>query len=133
MVEKCNDAKCPFHGKTRVRGLALEGTIIKKDIHGTATFEKPVRAYVRKYERYEKRRTRLHVHNPVCINAQKGDKVKIMECKPLSKTKKFVIVSKLGHDVLFAQKEEARAESKIKPKKKEEKPDQKAEENPKQG
>lgn len=123
MVEKskeCHDTKCPFHGKTSVRGLALEGTIIKKDMHGTATFEKPIRVYVKKFERYEKRRTKLHVHNPPCIDAQKGDTVKIMECKPLSKTKKFVIISKIGHDILFAQKEEARAESKAKPKRKEE-------------
>ena len=116
----CNDKKCPFHGSTRLRGLTLEGTIIKIDTHRTATFEKSRRFYVKKYERFERRRTRLHVHNPSCINAKKGDRVKIMECKPLSKTKKFVIIKKLGYDVLFQQKEEALEEAKVKTKKKEE-------------
>ena len=112
----CNDRKCPVHGTTRFRGLTLEGTIIKTDIHRTATFEKVRRFYIKKYERYEKRRTRLHVHNPQCINAKKGDKVRIQECRPLSKTKKFVIVKKLGYDILFEQKEEALEESKVKKK-----------------
>jgi len=115
----CNDKKCPFHGTTRLRGLVLEGTIIKTDTHRSATFEKDRKFYINKFERYEKRRTRLHVHNPPCINAKKGDKVRIMECKPLSKTKNFVIIKKLGHDILFKQKEEALEESKVKIKKKE--------------
>jgi len=119
-VNNCKDKKCPFHGNVHLRGLILEGTIIKKDTHKTATFEKERRSYTKKYERYEKRKTKLHVHNPPCINAKKGDKVRIMECKPLSKTKKFVIIKKLGHDILFKQKEEALEESKVKTKKKEE-------------
>jgi small subunit ribosomal protein S17 len=117
---ECNDKKCPFHGTTRLRGLKLEGTIIKTDTHRSATFEKDRKFFIGKYERYEKRRTRLHVHNPSCVNAQKGDKVSIMECKPLSKTKKFVIIKVLGHDVLFKQKEEALEEAKVRSKKKEE-------------
>lgn len=49
---------------------------------------------IRKYERYEKRTSKIHAHNPPCINAQAGDTVKIMECRPLSKTKSFVVVEK---------------------------------------
>ncbi len=45
-----------------------------------------------RYERYEKRRTRVAAHNPPCINAKEGDKVVIAECRPLSRTKKFVII-----------------------------------------
>jgi small subunit ribosomal protein S17 len=115
----CTDKKCPFHGSTRLRGLVLEGTIVKTDTHRSATFEKERRLYVRKFERYEKRKTRLHVHNPPCINAKKGDHVRIMECKPLSKTKHFVIIKNIGHDILFAQKEEALEESKVRSKRKE--------------
>jgi small subunit ribosomal protein S17 len=34
----------------------------------------------------------MHAHNPPCINAKEGDVVKIAECRPLSKTKKFVVI-----------------------------------------
>ncbi|MBC7110345.1 MAG: 30S ribosomal protein S17, partial [Archaeoglobi archaeon] len=39
-----------------------------------------------------KKRSKLHAHNPPCINARVGDVVKIAECRPLSKTKHFVVV-----------------------------------------
>ncbi len=45
-----------------------------------------------KYNRYIKKRTKLKAHNPSCVNANKGDVVTIMECRPLSKTKKFVVL-----------------------------------------
>jgi len=48
--------------------------------------------YLPKYERFEKRRTRIHAHNPTCINAVQGDNVKLMECRPLSKMKNFVLI-----------------------------------------
>ena len=48
-----------------------------------------------KYERFEKRSTRIAAHIPDCINGKTGDSVKIMECRPLSKTKKFVVVEVL--------------------------------------
>ena len=38
------------------------------------------------------RSSRISAHIPDCINAKAGDNVKIMECRPLSKTKKFVVV-----------------------------------------
>jgi len=39
-----------------------------------------------------KKRSRVAAHNPVCINAKIGDKVRIAECRPISKTKAFVII-----------------------------------------
>ena len=32
------------------------------------------------------------VYNPQCVDAKKGDIVKIAECRPLSKTKAFVVI-----------------------------------------
>ena len=69
--------------------------------------------FLKKYERYEKRRTKLKVHNPECINAKDGDIVRIMECRPLSKTKNFVIIEKLGIEKGFKEKMEARESGKI--------------------
>jgi len=40
--------------------------------------------------------SRITAHNPPCIAARRGEKVKIAECRPLSKTKSFVVVEKEG-------------------------------------
>jgi small subunit ribosomal protein S17 len=90
-MTNCNDKKCPFHGNTKLHGRTFTGTVIKKDTHRTAIIIFPRFYYLKKYERYEKRRTKLHVHNPSCINANINDKVIINECRPLSKTKNFII------------------------------------------
>jgi len=114
--QSCEDKKCPFHGNLKVRGRLFTGTVINTDAHKSATIEFERSYYVVKYERHEKRITKLRVHNPSCIDAKKGDKVKVSECRPLSKTKKFVIIEKIGKDILFKQREEALEESKVKEK-----------------
>tara|TARA_Y100000310_G_scaffold345598_1_gene467068 strand:- start:11091 stop:11399 length:309 start_codon:yes stop_codon:yes gene_type:complete len=91
---KCMDPKCPFHGNLKVRGRTFAGEVLTKDTHKTAVVGWPRLIRIKKYERYAKRRTRVKVHNPECINAIVGDKVMIVECRPLSKTKSFVIVEK---------------------------------------
>lgn len=88
----CNDKNCPFHGDIKLRKKSFSGMIIKKDVHKSATIEFSRAFYLPKFERYEKRRTRLRVHNPPCINAKVGDYVIVIECRPISKTKNFVIV-----------------------------------------
>jgi small subunit ribosomal protein S17 len=45
-----------------------------------------------KYGKYMRRRTRLLVHDPKNI-AAKGDTVEIAECRPISKTKNWRLVS----------------------------------------
>ena len=117
--ESCADKKCPFHGNLKVRGQSFVGTVIAADVHRSATVEWNRRLFIPKYERYEKRRSKVRVHNPSCIAAKEGELVKIHECRPLSKTKHFVIVEKTGQDVLFAQKQELREEAKIQETKKE--------------
>ncbi len=92
--EKCEDQNCPFHGNLKVRGRLIKGKVIKVDLTRTATVEWERRYYLHKYERFEKRRSRVRAHNPPCINATVGDIVTIAECRPLSKTKAFTIVEK---------------------------------------
>ncbi len=94
-TEKCSDIKCPFHGRLSVRGRAFEGVVVSdKMLHGI-TVELQGMQHVSKYDRYERRTSKFHAHNPVCISAKVGDKVKIMECRRLSKTKSFVVVQKV--------------------------------------
>nr|MCK4930039.1 30S ribosomal protein S17 [Nanoarchaeota archaeon] len=94
----CSDKKCPFHGSIRVRGKIFLGLVISDKMARTVTVTWPGRRYVPKYERYEKRRSKLKAHNPECINARKGDVVLIAETRPLSKTKHFVVVKVLGKE-----------------------------------
>lgn len=93
---KCNDRKCPFHGDLKVRGRVFTGIVVSALARNTAKVEWVRKHHLSKYERYEMRRTRISVHNPECINAQKDDVVRIAECRQLSKTKNFVIIEKIG-------------------------------------
>ena len=88
---ECNDKNCPFHGTLSVRGQILRGKVIKV-YQKTATIERELIRYVPKYERYMKKKSKIHAHNPPCIDAKPGDIVTIAECRPISKTKSFVIV-----------------------------------------
>ena len=119
-VNKCNDLKCPFHGNLSLRGRQFTGTIISTKMRKTAVMEFNNLHFLKKYERYRKRRTRLKIHNPDCINAKEGDIVNVIECRPLSKTKNFVIIQKLGVEKGFKEKMQARETAKIETKKQEE-------------
>lgn len=92
--EECSDKHCPFHGCLPVRGRAFKGEVISSAMRRSVTVEWPRIEYVRKYERYLKKRSRVKAHNPDCIGAKKGDYVLVAECKPISKTKSFVVVQK---------------------------------------
>ncbi|MEK6835466.1 MAG: 30S ribosomal protein S17 [Nanoarchaeota archaeon] len=89
---ECNDINCPFHGNLKVRGRMFVGKVTRADTSKSATVEFIYYYYLPKYERYEKRTTRLKVYNPSCINAKIGDKVRIIESRPIAKTKNFVII-----------------------------------------
>lgn len=93
--KECKDAKCPYHGELRVRGRTFTGIVISDKMQNTATIEWPRKRFHPKYERFEAKRSRVKAHNPPCINARTGETVKIMETRPLSKTKNFVIVEKV--------------------------------------
>ncbi|PIN75884.1 30S ribosomal protein S17 [Candidatus Woesearchaeota archaeon CG10_big_fil_rev_8_21_14_0_10_37_12] len=107
--------------QTRTRGRTFTGIVVAARMQHTATVEWPRRKNVQKYERYEKARTRVKAHNPPEINAQEGDIVRIVECKPLSKTKHFIITEKIKHEKLFAAKQELQEEGKVRREKKQEK------------
>ena len=91
-TQSCTDVHCPYHGSLKVRGRIFDAKVIASKVPKTATVERTRRHYLPKYQRFEKRRSRIRVHNPECINAKDGDQVVIMESRPISKTKRFVIV-----------------------------------------
>jgi len=93
--EGCNDPACPFHGTLSVRGQILNGVVVSSKMDKTAIVQREIKRFIPKYERFEKRTHNYAVHNPPCLNVQRGDIVKIMECRPLSKSKSFVVIEKL--------------------------------------
>jgi small subunit ribosomal protein S17 len=90
--QECDDPSCPFHGRLSVRGQQFSGTVVSDYNDKTVVVQREYQKYVPKYERYEKRRSSIHAHNPPCINARRDDIVRIAECRPISKTKSFVVV-----------------------------------------
>ena len=117
---KCDDDNCPFHGKLRCRGRIFTCTVVSTNMQKTAIVGWERRHFLKKYERYEKRKSIVKAHNPACIGAHEGNIVKIMECRPLSKTKNFVIVEVLGEEKGFKERIEAEEEAKFKEKTKKE-------------
>lgn len=94
--KKCEDENCPFHGNLLVRGQVLEGRVVSDKMDRTVVVERNYAKKVPKFERYERRSSRIQAHNPPCINAKEGEEVKIGECQRLSKQKSFVVLSKKG-------------------------------------
>jgi small subunit ribosomal protein S17 len=93
---ECNDSKCPWHGKLPVRGRVFTGEVVKHGSAKTVTVKWGFHQFLPKYERYERRNTTVSAYLPGCITVKKGDTVKIAECRPLSKTKSFVVVENKG-------------------------------------
>ena len=91
----CHDPDCPFHGKLPIRGKILDGVIKSTRMLKTVVVERNYLHYVPKYERYERRHSSILAHKPDCITLKKGDRVRIAECRPLSKLKHFVVIEKV--------------------------------------
>ncbi len=92
----CHDRDCPFHGNLKNRGKIFEGIVTKKFPRRIVIeFERTF--YIRKYERYIKRRTKIHARLPDCMKEKIkiGDLIRVQECRPLSKLIHFVVIEKI--------------------------------------
>jgi len=92
-AKACEDKNCPWHGHIAVRGRVFGCVVVSTHAHKTAIVERSYHHRVPKYQRYERRKSRIVAHNPACISAKEGDHVVIAECRPLAKTKHFVVVA----------------------------------------
>jgi small subunit ribosomal protein S17 len=90
--KECKDIKCPWHGPLSLRGKIFVGEVVSDRAPKTVIVKWDYSHYIPKYERYERRNTKVAAYNPECIHANKGDVVKIAECRPLSKTKSFCVI-----------------------------------------
>lgn len=94
-TESCDDKYCPFHGSLPVRGQIIKGTVSSVRMQNSIIVKREFMNYVPKYERYEKRTSKYSAHCPPCIKVDVGDKVRIAECRPLTKTISFVTIEKI--------------------------------------
>jgi len=88
----CSDKNCCWHGTLPVRGKILQGKVVSARAQKTAVIEIQYYHYLTKFQSYERRHSNISAYNPECIAAKEGDVVRIAECRPLSKTKAFVVV-----------------------------------------
>jgi len=94
-LKECDDINCPFHGTLSIRGKILEGVVVRSRMSKSVVVRFDYLKYYPKYERYARKTSRITAHNPPCLNVREGDKVKIAECRPISKTKAFVVLEKV--------------------------------------
>lgn len=93
--KECKDSKCPFHGSLSIRGMVLDGIVRSARMRDTIVVERNYLHYVSKVRRYERRSSSISAHLPSCISVKEGDKVRIAECRPISKTISFVVIERV--------------------------------------
>jgi len=93
----CSDKFCPTHGHISTRGRSFKGKVIRKfPKRVVIEFERTI--YIEKYERYSKRKTKLHARLPECMSKEinLGDYIEIRECRPISKIVHFIVIKKIS-------------------------------------
>ena len=91
-TKTCNDRDCPFHGTLAVRGHIIDGVVTSDRMMNTVVVKRDYMRLNKKYERLEKRSSKYSAHSPSCLDVKQGDNVRIMECRPLSKTVAYVVI-----------------------------------------
>jgi len=83
------------------RGRTLVGTVISARAQKTVTVQWYMWQFLKKYDRYVKRKSTVKAHVPDQFNISVGDIVVVQECRPLSKTKKFLVLEMRGKDFSY--------------------------------
>ena len=96
--KSCDDQNCPFHGSLPVRGRILDGAVISAKMDKTVVIRRDYQFYVPKFKRYERRHSHINAHSPPCLALKEGDRVRIAECRPISKTVSFVVIEKVEEE-----------------------------------
>ncbi|MFX1562012.1 MAG: 30S ribosomal protein S17 [Promethearchaeota archaeon] len=93
--EECKDPLCPFHGSLPVRGRTMDGVVASTKMKETIVVRRDYLRFIKKYRRYARCHSMTPARLPPCIQVEVGDTVRIVECRPLSKTVSFVVVGKI--------------------------------------
>jgi small subunit ribosomal protein S17 len=89
--KKQENKEIEFKSLVGTRGKTFEGEVVKKfGKRAVVEFQRTVR--VAKYERFMRRKTRVHSRIPEGLDVNVGDYVKVRECRPLSKMIHSVVI-----------------------------------------
>jgi len=77
------------------RGSTFVGTVESTKMEKSATVRWEYSQKVPKYERFERRNTKITTHVPEDLEVEEGDRVRVAETRPISKTKSSVITEVL--------------------------------------
>lgn len=75
-----------------LRGNEFVGTVVSTKMQKSATVRWGYAEDVPKYERKERRNTKITSHVPEELDVKEGDQVRVVETRPISKTKSSMIV-----------------------------------------
>ena len=96
--KECSDPNCPYHGTSRIRGKITQGFVVSKKLRNTVIIRRDYVQFIKKFQRYERRNTRLACHLPECLwhEIEVGDFVRVGESRKISKTKAFIVLEKIS-------------------------------------
>ena len=72
----------------------ITGKVVSSKMRNTVSVEIERRVLLPKYGRFTKKYSVIKAHNPANVSAETGDLVTLAECRPISKTKHFMIIEK---------------------------------------
>ena len=85
-------AESEIESEYPVRGGTFVGRVVSNKMDKSATVRWEYAEKVPKFEGYERRNTKISVHVPEQVELEEGDRVKVGETRPISKTKSHVVL-----------------------------------------
>ncbi len=76
------------------RGRFFEGFVVKK-FSNRVVIEYERTIYAHKYERFYKKKSRIHARLPGNLDINLGDYVRVQQCRPLSKIIHHMVIAKI--------------------------------------
>lgn len=85
-------AESEIESEYPVRGGTFVGRVVSNKMDKSATVRWEYAEKVPKFERYERRNTKISVHVPEGVELEEDDRVRVGETRPISKTKNHVVL-----------------------------------------
>jgi small subunit ribosomal protein S17 len=102
-VKKPAKAISSAGAKIGTRGRTFEGEVVKK-FPTRVVIELERTVFMRKYERFYKKKTRVHARLPEGFDVSVGDLVRAQETRPLSKLIHFLVIENLTEKARFSKR-----------------------------
>jgi len=94
MKKKTKTIKKETRYSVGTRGRSFEGIVIKKFPHRLVVELERI-LFIKKYQRFQKKKFKIHARLPEGMNIEVGDYIKVRECRPLSKIIHSIVIEKI--------------------------------------